>query len=551
MSHKSSQIAASPSERHSQNFSGFQANENWGLIEPGVVIRIAGMSNRARDKFGKNTRLVTGCISLAALLHLVAAWYNVGNFHADGHFQILEFANYKLGNIDSSGLPWEFFWQIRPAIQPAMAFLVHSLAQLAGFGDPFTVTFLLRFISATVGLLAALLLGFYALRWISSKTLRHWLIPACCLFWLLPFVHSTFMSENWSGSLLCLGAVFVLMSCQGDLTNQALRQAFLGGLLLGFCVYIRFPVAFAVAGLSLWVLVVSRPPQRYLAALAAGFLVAVLINLCLDYWLYDEWVFTPLAYFESNIIQGRAGEFGVDPWWYYLPRLIGILFPPWALVFLPALILAVVRRPGNPLVWILIPFLLFHSIVGHKETRFLIPIINLLPILVLLGLDCLQGRIRAQAGRFSRSAVGFAVIGLFVALNFMLMLLVTIIPAHQSAVIQGWIHQRAEEKPFTLNFHTRDPYEQAGLTMNYYKTPAVTLKPIETYGKLCEEASQTREAVLIFLPAFDPPPDSNHCLEWMRLTSSVDRGPLTLLPEGWLLGRNIWTIYRGVVVIAE
>jgi phosphatidylinositol glycan class B len=494
------------------------------------------------------TGVVTAVIGLAALLHIVAAWFNVGNFHPDGHFQILEFANYKLGNIESAVLPWEFHWKIRPAIQPAIAFTVHKLVQFSGIGDQFTVTFILRLMSAGLGLSAALLLGFYALRWTGSPTLRAWLIPACCLFWVLPFLHSSFTSENWSGSLLCLGTVLLLSSCNDD-DGRSTWQAFLGGLLLGFSIYFRFPAALALAGLGLWAVFVGCPPKRYVIALSAGFMFAVLINLCLDFWLYGEWVLTPLRYFDSNIIQGRAAEFGVDPWWYYLPKLFAVLVPPWSLVFVPAIVLAMVRHPRNPLVWMFIGFFFFHSVIGHKETRFLIPIINFLPVLVFIGLDSLRGRVREKASRFARSMAGTAAIVLFITLNTVLMLIVSVMPAHQSAVIQDWAITEGRKEPFVLNTYRESPYDQANLVMHYYMSRNVEIRPISSHDELCDRAKQEMGAVLVFIPGYDLPDDlAGPCLTWRRETSSLAKLAWLGLPVDWFKGRNIWTVYRGVLV---
>jgi len=51
--------------------------------------------------------------------------YNSSGFHQpDEHFQIIEFANYKLGNTKPQDLSWEFKAEIRPTIQPALTYLI-------------------------------------------------------------------------------------------------------------------------------------------------------------------------------------------------------------------------------------------------------------------------------------------------------------------------------------------------------------------------------------------------------------------------------------------
>src|SRR5690349_17655776 len=59
----------------------------------------------------------------AVLVALVAAWFNDGYLNADEHYQIIEFAQYKLGLQSSAALAWEFPAHMRPALQPWLAAL--------------------------------------------------------------------------------------------------------------------------------------------------------------------------------------------------------------------------------------------------------------------------------------------------------------------------------------------------------------------------------------------------------------------------------------------
>ncbi|MBT7353074.1 MAG: hypothetical protein HN810_03065, partial [Acidiferrobacteraceae bacterium] len=80
-------------------------------------------------------------LALSLILHLCAAWLGEGRIHPDADYQILEFANFKIGLEPHLTLPWEFFEQIRPAIQPAIAYVVY---QVFAEADPFQAAFVLR-----------------------------------------------------------------------------------------------------------------------------------------------------------------------------------------------------------------------------------------------------------------------------------------------------------------------------------------------------------------------------------------------------------------------
>jgi hypothetical protein len=65
--------------------------------------------------------------------------------------------------------------------------------------------------------------------------------------------------------------------------------------------------------------------------------------------------------------------------------------PPLGLALVALCGVAIARRPGSPWVWAAVAFVAGHSLVAHKELRFLFPIVYLLPVLVAMGVDGLAG----------------------------------------------------------------------------------------------------------------------------------------------------------------
>src|SRR5690606_2039502 len=90
-------------------------------------------------------------IYLSILIHIIAAWFSVGFYHPDEHYQIIEFANYKLGGIPATELPWEFPAEMRPAFQPLMAYIIFKIAGLFT-SDAYILAFILRLISGLASL---------------------------------------------------------------------------------------------------------------------------------------------------------------------------------------------------------------------------------------------------------------------------------------------------------------------------------------------------------------------------------------------------------------
>jgi hypothetical protein len=71
--------------------------------------------------------------------------------------------------------------------------------------SPFVIAGVLRTMSAILGLGAALALCLRTLGDISSTRLRTVAAAVALLFWVAPFFHARFMSENWGGALGVLG----------------------------------------------------------------------------------------------------------------------------------------------------------------------------------------------------------------------------------------------------------------------------------------------------------------------------------------------------------
>ena len=97
-------------------------------------------------------KLIRNCIIFSLVTHLICAWFINWIYHADELFQILEFGGYKLGFIPAQSLPWEFPAKIRPALQPAMVYVVGKLT--GNPVDPILTAFILRMFTTIIGWLS-------------------------------------------------------------------------------------------------------------------------------------------------------------------------------------------------------------------------------------------------------------------------------------------------------------------------------------------------------------------------------------------------------------
>ena len=176
-------------------------------------------------------------------------------------------------------------------------------------------------------------------------------------------------------------ATAVLLSAALLLTHAPLsqRQLALGGALLAFAFVIRFQYAPAIAVLALGA---CWRQWRNLFPLVAGGLVALVVAGLADAangavpfaWL--------IANIRQNLLNDRAAEFGVTPGITYLYSF----WMMWSAAIV--LVLFAIRqgwRHAPLLLAMAVVNIAFHSLIGHKEYRFIFLSVVLLVIITALG----------------------------------------------------------------------------------------------------------------------------------------------------------------------
>eukprot|EP00759_Apiculatamorpha_spiralis_P051309 PhF_6_TR5178/c1_g1_i1/m.7439/K05286/PIGB; phosphatidylinositol glycan, class B len=128
--------------------------------------------------------------------------------------------------------------------------------------------------------------------------------------------------------------------------------------------------------------------------LAVGLSVVVL--LVTDRIFYGEWVFTPWVFVQFNFLQGHSGLFGTHPFhWYFSQAMFVMLGLSYFLLLLyPKYSVKGVKDS----LWALcMYFVLAFSFIGHKEFRFLYPILPPATVLAAYTLSIIPQRRRSLA----------------------------------------------------------------------------------------------------------------------------------------------------------
>lgn len=407
-------------------------------------------------------------VPLALLIHAVVAVVAVNPWHPDEHFQILEFAWARAGLAPLEALPWEWAARIRPTLQPTVALVLLEGLRAVGVTSPFPWMLLLR--------LGTLATAFFVLTWTCvrvgptlGRSGRRALWLTAFLAWYAPLFLFRFSSENAAG-LALVGAILVLEAR----TVARWRHDAAAGVLLGLAFVFRFQTAFASAALLAW-LVMATAPRGFRRAMVvtAGAATVVAATTVLDAWFYREWGFTPWRYFQVNILEGVAGTFGTSPWYAYLLWTPLWMAPPLGLFLAGLVVAGVAARPRSPWSWALVAFLAGHSLVGHKELRFLFPVMGMVPVLVAYGVD----RVWAAVARTGWMR---PVVWSMAAQNVILLTLLTSPAIHRGREFDAhylrWLWQHAEARSGEPVYVLQDegsPYLIHGLEANAYRHPGV------------------------------------------------------------------------------
>lgn len=347
--------------------------------------------NSLLTKITPRQLIVAGCV-----LTVLYALLSRGVYNLDEHFQILEYACMKLfGTPSPEHLAWEYPLQMRPGLQPFVAWLVGRGLLAAGLFSPFVLVGVLQLLSGALSV--AVLLYFY--RTVAGEldvTSRKWLLVLGFSLWFLAYLHVHFSAEMLSGNLLLLLVTLTLRWRKAGDRNE-FGWGVLLGLAAGALFAVRYQMGFALLGYGIWLLVFARRWRLY-AGMVPGVVAMLAAGLLADHWLYGEWTLAPWNYLRENILNDHMLQFGREPWWYYFSASVlesGILF---GLLILAAAVWFFWRYPKHVVTWMLVPFLAVHFFLGHKELRFLFPSLFLAPFVVVLFVDRLPKRVKESRG---------------------------------------------------------------------------------------------------------------------------------------------------------
>lgn len=420
---------------------------------------------------------------LALILYLTAAIYNSGYYHPDEHFQILEFAKWKLGQSSGTSMAWEHEAMIRPTLQPILAILIIRLCENLGLGNPFQQAMVIRTLTALIMLCSLRLFYKNASQWVSPKH-RIGFLASMLFFWVTPMISVRFSSET-----LCTACILLLLAKLFKKGKPSIFDAIWIGLLAALGFEFRYQAAFAYIGILLWGLTQRKYQFKIWFSVALTFFCVVLLCSVLDCWFYGKPVFAPYNYYHINIVDHVAASFGESPWYTYVCWAIMLPSPAIGLPMVVSICAGTIKNYKNPIVWALWSFFFIHSIISHKEIRFLFPLIPLVPIFMVWTYEMLHDK--------QQQYMGVILVCLLTMVNIGGLIHTVFKPAAYGniAMIQYLLERTSVQKNLEIvTIHGSNPLRLGNLQQQFYMWQPLNI--IENEGHEIKEDKKSKIIVL-------------------------------------------------------
>lgn len=403
---------------------------------------------------------------------IITAFFSTGHIQSDEYFQIIEFAQFKLGNINGSDLPWEFNERMRPSFQPWLAYLFIKFFHFIGLENPFYITTFFR-------ILSALLMWFIFTRFndfIISKYFKEtkWqnLFYGCTLLlWFVPFISVRFTSENYA-------ALFLLLSLLMLTKPKNYSNLILVGLTLGISFLFRYQMGIAILAVYAFLLFIDK--VKFLKVITSGIIVLFIIALAtyLDTLFYNHPTFAPYNYLKLNLIDGKASNFGTSPFFAYLYLFLAFAAPPISFVLLASYTKGIILLKKHIFVWVSLFFIIVHSLIGHKEVRFLFPIMYLFIFIAIYGLMIYfkNKEIKKWHRRLFRTSA---------VINLLLLIVMMFKPLNGTVELYGFLYNNVSEKNNVIISDSKETYHSlVSLKSSFYRPKNTTSIALNSKDKI-------------------------------------------------------------------
>lgn len=374
-------------------------------------------------------------ILIGVLTHLLAAYFSVGFYNLDEQTQVLNLVGFKLGHYGVNALSDQYVLAIRSWLHPAIYLFCSKILLFFFNFNPFIHAFFYRLLSTSVGMLAL---------WTLYKTFEEEIkeLKALDLFffflgllWFFPFLHARPANENLCASFFIFGLYFLKK-------KESAWSVFVAGILFSITFVIRFQMVVMITSTVLWFMITKKEFKKIFILIVGGILTLALSTF-FDAYMYGHFTFTPYNYVNLNLVAKYANGFGVTPIYQYFIFCFRECLPPLGIMVVLSFVYFWIKFPKSLITAITLPFFMVHSLIGHKEFRFIFPMAPFLPLILIYVCN----EFNLQKRKYFRNA--------FLIFNLPLLLYFSFTPAGSTNRILKFLYEKEipVEKVYVFSPH--------------------------------------------------------------------------------------------------
>jgi phosphatidylinositol glycan class B len=455
-------------------------------------------------------RLYIIILLFSTILNLIVAINSSGYHQEDEHYQVIGFAEYKLGHTNE--VSWEYKARIRSTIQPWLCIGVFTVLRSLHIDDPFYLALYLRLLT---GVASIIIIAFFVSTCLPDLKEKYWgyFLTSSYFLWFLPYINVRFSSESWSG-LFCLLSIAIV---RYTWSRRTIFQCILIGLVIGLSILFRFQALSFAFGLLIWCYSVSKIKGKQFLLIITSIFLTLCIGVVIDSLFYQKLTFSLYNYVEINVLKDVASFFGRLPWYYILLYIVKAPIYPIGVLILSSIVVLTYRNPKSIYVWCIIPFLFIHFLTPHKELRFLFPIANLSPIVIFSAIQHSEILIL----RLNQYILSLMICFLLLVNTIGLIITSTKSTRKGEIEIAGYIYHRfADQKVNLITSYESDPFDPyMGFKHHFYKGKNTEVSEITSIWDLGLKNKIKKGYVNLLVIS-----KSEYTVELLHLTGQIVKG---------------------------
>nr|XP_043629540.1 mannosyltransferase APTG1 isoform X2 [Erigeron canadensis] len=316
------------------------------------------------DRFLSSKKILLICLVFRMINSLFVQTY----FNPDEHWQALEVAHRV--TFGYGHLTWEWKKGIRSYLHPMLFAVLYKVLSFLHLDTPLFMIKAPRLWQSMLSAFGDLYLfklshaayGYRVAQWALFSQLTNWFVFYC-------------ITRTLSNSLETVLTVISLYywPCLRVNSSNALTASRPWALVAAaLACAIRPTSAIIWVYIGFMELFVSRDRLKFvfLEVLPIG-LVVLGLTFLLDHWMYGSWVFVPLNFLKFNFLSSGGDYYGTHPWhWYFSQGFTVMIFS-----FLPFMVVGIIQSKNWKLSGLILWVLALYSVLGHKEFRFVLPVL--------------------------------------------------------------------------------------------------------------------------------------------------------------------------------